>query len=371
MYLKFAIFRQISDPMKRLLLVFASIIAIQSSAQNLALSATASASASSSGSYGPANWNDGVIGGSLFGWVGTQPGSFPSPAYIEYDFGQATDFDSIVIYNPPVSTAPPSGNSVVFSGTADIEVHTGGQWVFVTSFSGQNTHGQSYSITFPDVTGDKMRITNISTSSGQHNPGFDEIEVFYTPPPIPDTVDVEVVDVSYSHQGNSKVWMTVEIKNNGNITLDTAYISYSILTTNASQAIAVGLSPGSSSIYNLEDTLYVTDPSFASENLCVYSTNAQDMNPMNDTVCFSMAFLGVLENQIELNYYPNPASKYLQVSGDEISEIRLFSSDGRELKPYFIHSNRIDVSGIPNGIYTLWASDNNGGISVRRVVIHR
>lgn len=356
--------------MKKLFFLILSAIAMQSFAQNLALSATATASASSSGNYGPSNWNDGVIGGSLFGWVGTQPGSFPSPAFIEYDFGQPTDFDSIVIYNPPLSTAPPSGNSVVFTGTADIEVFTGGQWVFVTSFSGTNTHGQSYSVTFPDVTGNRVRITNITTTAGQHNPGFDEIEVFYNPPPIPDTVDVELVDVSYAHQGNSKVWMSVEIKNNGNTTLDTAYISYSILSTTASQAIAVGLSPGSSSIYTLEDTLYVTDPNFINEDLCVYSTDPQDIDPMNDTLCFSMAFLGSVENSIEFQVFPNPAKDFLQLRGARWSEVQLFNTHGQKLEPVFINPTTIDVSDLPGGLYLLQFTHPNGKSSLQKVMIH-
>ena len=138
---------------KIFIILFSVMIVFSGRAQtNLNLSSVASASASSSGSYGPSNWNDGIINGSSFGWVGTAPNQ-PTPSYMEFTWTTAQTFDSIRIVNLGTNFSPANGgNGVVFTGSADLEYFNGAQWINIRSFIGQGTYGSAYALTFPSVT---------------------------------------------------------------------------------------------------------------------------------------------------------------------------------------------------------------------------
>jgi hypothetical protein len=59
------------------------------------------------------------------------------------------------------------------------------------------------------------------------------------------------------------------------------------------------------------------------------------------------------DKRTELVVYPNPAENILNFkSSFEISQIRVYSSDGRLIENYFINGeNHIDIGGLKSGIY--------------------
>ena len=81
---------------------------------------------------------------------------------------------------------------------------------------------------------------------------------------------------------------------------------------------------------------------------------------LNLTVNSSSSLTDVVANAIEVSLYPNPANAYtmLKVEGlKEQTTVYLFDIQGHKLKEYVLNAVqqtlRIDVSDLPNGIYTI------------------
>lgn len=72
-----------------------------------------------------------------------------------------------------------------------------------------------------------------------------------------------------------------------------------------------------------------------------------------------------------LSIYPNPASKYIQISAEdiEINEVILRNSVGNELQRYGAnYPKMMDVSYLPNGVYFIVANTTNNEFVVRKFV---
>jgi len=328
---------------------------------NLNLTATPTASTSSSGSYGPANWTDGIKNGSTFGWVGTAP-SMTMPSYMEFTWATPQTFDSIVIYNVSSNFSPPAGNGVVFSGTADLEYHNGTQWVNIMSFSGQGTYSSSYSLSFSPVTTTQFRIVNINTGTNpsNHNPGFDEVEVYLSPLP-PSVVDAELTSVDTALSiVNEELTISALVTNVGNQVIDTVELSYQ--NTNAANAVSesfyVMLAPAADTLLTFTQSLDLdTLPSpLSNEDLCIWTKVSQDMSNNNDTICLSLAPLSVEENTLMgISVYPNPASgKFMVQSNSPVKSIAIYRTDGVLVFEKEIDSTRAEVEApLASGIYVV------------------
>lgn len=345
---------------------------------NLALSATASASASSSGAYGPANWNDGIINGATFGWVGTDP-NMPVPSYMQFDWTTPQSFDSVVIYNVGSNFAPPNGNGVVFNGTADLEYFDGSQWVYITSFTGQGTYSSSYSLTFSPVTATMFRIVNINTGSNpvNHNPGFDEIEIFLSPQPVPFTdAELSAADTLLD-KGSLELHIEARITNLGNQLLDSVEVSYEVSNSviMANERFNLNLLPGADTVVEMSQPIVLDSLPWAlsNESLCVWVSAVADSNSSNDSICISLEPLRAQElKSLELQVYPNPSTGHLSIACQfPIDEILIRSLEGQEVlfHPGFGAFHTEVECKLPAGTYLMQVVGSDDK-EVVRITIH-
>jgi hypothetical protein len=76
---------------------------------------------------------------------------------------------------------------------------------------------------------------------------------------------------------------------------------------------------------------------------------------LNNSVIYTNVNLKTenIDKSTELVVYPNPAENILNFkSSFEISQIRVYSSDGRLIENYFINDeNHVDIGGLKSGIY--------------------
>lgn len=322
--------------------IFCALLAPHVNAQiNLALLATATASASSGGAYGPANWTDGVLNGSFFGWVGTDPANsnFPQPAWMELAWLQPQTMNSVVLYNAGTNFMPPNGNAVVFAGSAMLQYWDGNAWVNLQPISGSGSFGDSIRVDFNAVTTTKLRIHQLATFSGAHNPGFDEWRVYQIQT---DTVDAAITAVSFSTlvgpTGNL-IQVKARVANRGNIPLQQPLLQYVVLTNPITGPITATwlhtLGPGDDSLYTFMDTQPAQG--LNERQLCVWVSTPNDFDPSNDSLCMRLEGLNTAVSQLNTTSilaYPNPFQDVLYFTipdGNAEMQCRIYDLQGQLL----------------------------------------
>ena len=192
-----------------MLVCFAALLSISSlvveAQTNHALTAIATHSGGGSTTYGPDNYNDGVIpafGNLPWGWVSGN-GS------IEYTWGSPVQVNSIVFHkdNRPFTSL-------------NVEYWDGTQYVLVMNFSG--TAANKDSINFPTVTTTKLRMSSIAGS----NPNFREIQAYYLPSAPIDAAVLSVDSPSVFCAGTQAVVAT--IANRGTSQLNTVTVNWEV-----------------------------------------------------------------------------------------------------------------------------------------------
>lgn len=333
-------------------ILFLPILAF--SQPNLALNATASASASSGGNYGPANWVDGVINANFFGWVGTNPAttSFPQPPFIQLEWNTPQTINQVRIFNVGTAFQPPAGNGVVFAGTADLQWYnsTTTQWVTIMQVNGQGSFGFSYDLNFNTVTTTKIRLSNFVTLSSNHNPGFDEIEVYYNPP--------QVRDLSFAslntNIATNFINASLKVQNTGNVAFSNTSYNWKVvsagnleLLAGTGTQVALNLNPGDSTNILFDVPLQTLVGNLVGARLIVYHTNAQDTINQNDTASATIIATNVAtKHKNEIGFYPNPFSgESLFISGDlPIGTLfELFDLKGRLLFSQNVNNPQINL----------------------------
>lgn len=332
---------------------------------NLALTATPTASASSTGNFGPANWTDGILNGSFFGWVGTAS-TFPQPAWMQLEWTQPQTMNRMVLHNAGSNFAPPAGNAVVFSGNAQLMYWDGTNWQHLSVLSGVPGYGAQITLNFPEITTTKLRLDSFNIS-GSHNPGFDEWEVFRI---AADTVDaaLDSIQITNLQGGIGRILrFSMLVKNEGNVPIVNPSISYTINTNPVSGPFTATLP---ATIFPGSDTLLVHPEVIPAESilngreLCAWVTVANDIRAENDTTCKELAGIGsaVLENDYLIpQAYPNPLQDVLYFKQLPVgSTLRFFDAQGRCLVqlPEAPESFSIPANW-PSGLYFLQIQDKN------------
>lgn len=344
------------------LFVLAPVFAF--SQANIAPLATPSASASSGGAYGPTNWTDGIINGSFFGWVGTDPAtaSFPQPAWMELEWFQPQSMNRVVLYHAGTNFMPPSGNAVVFSGSAQLQHWDGNAWVNLQALQASGSYGDSMLINFNTITTSRLRISQIVTASGAHNPGFDEWRVYQIQN---DTIDAAISAVSVSNivgpTGNL-IQVNARIANNGNLPLQNPMLQYEINTNPPTGPISASflhtLNPSEDSLYTFIDTQ--PTQGLNGRQLCVWVSTANDINPSNDTLCILLNGLHTAVStlgQVAPVVYPNPFQEVLYFTVPDLEtgvKYSIYDLQGRLMASITgqISTWQLPVK-LPKGIYIL------------------
>lgn len=66
--------------------------------------------------------------------------------------------------------------------------------------------------------------------------------------------------------------------------------------------------------------------------------------------------------------FPNPASSYIQINGENIEHVQIADISGRLITSKKVNNNRIDISNIMNGVYVLRITHDSGKMSSHRFV---
>jgi hypothetical protein len=70
-----------------------------------------------------------------------------------------------------------------------------------------------------------------------------------------------------------------------------------------------------------------------------------------------------------LNFYPNPATNSINISGDRVAELKMYNSIGQLILSQH-NTNVINVSGLTNGIYMLAVETSTGNIIHKKIIIN-
>lgn len=184
---------------------------------NLALTATANHSGGGVTTFGPQNYNDGVItrGANVFGWVSTA-GNPSTTSWHEYRWSSAQTVQRIRIFTDNATTRTLTGGTVqVWNGTA---------FTNITTFS--VTASLQYDVVLPTPqTTTIIRITNHVTSGAQaSNPSICEIQVFG-----PDrTWDAQVTDVRVPDLCTGTQSVTATVRNGGRNAWDSVLVGWQV-----------------------------------------------------------------------------------------------------------------------------------------------
>lgn len=168
-----------------------------------------SATVSQSDGWSPQFYNDGTTTGN-YGYLIT----YTTPAWIEFSWPSPVAFNELAVYH----------NFTFGQMTgADIEVYRNGTWENVTSFSGMNS--QTFSLDFPTVVTNRLRINNVSPINSYLY--INEIEVLLNAGDSTNDVGVAAVDSPVAFcQGTHPV--VVSLLNFGNNPITSATVNWEV-----------------------------------------------------------------------------------------------------------------------------------------------
>lgn len=333
----------------------------------MALNATPSASASSTGSYGPSNWNDGLIGpNSYFGWVGTAS-SYPQPAWIQYEWNSSQTLNRLVFYPPTWTT----GGGVPFYGNADLEYWDGSAWKFHVNYSTTNTTTQD-TLFFQQITTAKIRLTNFTCYGGE-NPGWDEIEAYYV---TPENIDVGVGSLENqfdSAQTKIKIWVR-----NYFDSIDACDIP--VFCKPGMSGVMNGMVtdtifPGDSVLYTFNDWFVVPIGTF---EVIAWTEANGDLDHSNDTSTFVVTPQSGTPDQTKsmdvITVMPNPVLNTLHIKFRDSGEkcLTFYAVSGQKIKRHCTSKPglTLDVSEWVSGIYFIDFKAADGSRMIKKLLVH-
>ncbi|MDP2188192.1 MAG: T9SS type A sorting domain-containing protein [Sphingobacteriaceae bacterium] len=360
--------------MRFLLLLYISLFTgLTTFAQaNLALTATATASASSTGNFGPANWTDGILNGSFFGWVGTAS-NFPQPAWMQLEWTQPQLMNRMVLHNVGTNFAPPAGNAVVFAGSAQLQYWDGSSWQNIQLIQGIPGYGSQLIVDFNQISTTRLRLHQFALSGSAQNPGFDEWQVFRVQQDTSDAA-IDSIRVTNLQGGTGRILrFTMRIQNEGNIPLVNPTVSYTINTNPVSgpfnATFIASILPGGDSSFVHPHTV-PAEAILNGRELCAWVVAVGDSNRLNDTLCVTLAGIGisVLEPKLaDLVVYPNPLQDVLyfkQLPAGSI--LRFFDAQGSCLVVLSETPESFPIpANWPSGLYFLQIQDKNTQRTIR------
>ncbi|MEO9873029.1 T9SS type A sorting domain-containing protein [Ekhidna sp.] len=87
----------------------------------------------------------------------------------------------------------------------------------------------------------------------------------------------------------------------------------------------------------------------------VNQTGNENFNNTSESISFEVFEEPVLaiDPDLGIRFYPNPTTNFLTFESEEIVEVKLFTSEGREVKSFKLKSGEINISDLPDGLYIL------------------
>jgi hypothetical protein len=170
----------------------------------------------------------------------------------------------------------------------------------------------------------------------------------------------------------SRIAPRVMIKNYGTATANSFDVTLKTSTLGGSptpdsiitESFVGNLLPGDSTFYQFVTQVNLVGGSY---QMCAYSKLGNDVNRRNDTSCIAVtAALGVNALMDGMKVYPNPANHSLFIenvvaNSNDPLWLEFFDVHGRSLKKKMINQSLevIDLSDLPNGVYSLRLNSSN------------
>ena len=98
-----------------------------------------------------------------------------------------------------------------------------------------------------------------------------------------------------------------------------------------------------------------------------YSEDGILLVQWGETEC-DYEILGVEENALQINVYPNPAKDRVVIEGIEAAEVNVYNALGQMVKTVR-GTNEIPVADLPQGVYLLRIADIEGRIFMEKVMV--
>lgn len=81
----------------------------------------------------------------------------------------------------------------------------------------------------------------------------------------------------------------------------------------------------------------------------------------------AVGYTGLEERGINVQVYPNPTHDHVTVTCEGMSQVSVFSLDGKLIKQAESHGNECRIDGLTNGVYVL-NIETNDGLITRKIV---
>ncbi len=122
---------------------------------------------------------------------------------------------------------------------------------------------------------------------------------------------------------------------------------------------AVNLSYRSANLPDTATIQFSNDDSNTGKNIRLYL----------DDIQFDRWLVGITEEpNWTFNLYPNPASTYFTIEGNEMEDVKLFTLDGKQVL-YEQHPSTVMLNNIPEGIYICAVTHKSGAVARKLLVI--
>ncbi|MBE0641618.1 MAG: T9SS type A sorting domain-containing protein [Bacteroidales bacterium] len=257
---------------------------------------------------------------------------------------------------------PPTWNTpsfVLFYGAAQVQYWDGATWQSHQNFLSLNP-GVPDTISFAPVTTTRLRITNFNVS-GQHNPGWDEIEVFQLVQPRVDLYISSVISPPDTLWSSVSYPVRFLVKNNGIDPAQGFVMGYQIGNQSDVATYSNSLAPGDSLDFIFQNQLNTNLFSSSLLDCKFFVHSTADTNPSNDTLFTTRLMLTVGGASLPVDdhslLWPNPFTDLLWVDipGNGAQELKVFDIQGR-LRCFLPalrteESLGFNLAALPSGLY--------------------
>lgn len=115
---------------------------------------------------------------------------------------------------------------------------------------------------------------------------------------------------------------------------------------------------------------YYTDTEFTKGIDVEYCVTAVYGDEESEPVCATATITGVAEEHEDdgVTLSPNPTTGLVRIKGATANEVRVYNAIGQLLKTVR-NANEINLKGLPQGVYMLHITDENGAVATRKLVL--
>ena len=79
---------------------------------------------------------------------------------------------------------------------------------------------------------------------------------------------------------------------------------------------------------------------------------------------------GMNENKIEANIYPNPTTDIVTIQCDGMTQVKVFSMDGKLVRNWVVNNNVCQINNLEDGIYLI-KIETVKGVLMQKIVKRR